>query len=262
LEILKKDANFAWLFLFHSSGFVREPALNAIQLPPNSPFFLSAIMLRLNDWVEPVRTAATKCAKRVFPTVNPKVAADTAQYFLHYYWTWGRWQEEQRGIQDELFGRADVIAQLANQLAEGITGALATCLRHALRYPAIDQYLQLLAGSAKQPAVRATALQCLITRKASWPIGYRPQWIDKIYGVQKLVLVVQDRKIPVEIPVEQLIRNGLADRSPMVRRVAVDALIANRRTIPDVDVIVASLLKDKSPSIRERADFLLRHRND
>jgi hypothetical protein len=262
LEILKKDANFAWLFLFHSSGFVREPALNAIQLPPNSPFFLSAIMLRLNDWVEPVRTAATQCARRVFPGVNSKVAADTALYFLHYYWTWGRWQEEQRDIQDDLFGRADVITQLAHQLAEGFTGALATCLRHALRYSAIDQYLPLLASSAKQPAVRATALQCLISQTASWPVGHRYQWIDKVYGVQKLVLVVHDRKIPVEIPTEDLIRGGLADRSAMVRRVAVDALIARRRTFSGLDEIVASLLLDKSPSVRERADFLVKHRND
>jgi hypothetical protein len=262
LELLEKNADFAWLFLFHHSGFVRESALNAITNPPNSPFFLSAIILRLNDWVEPVRIAATQCAVRIFPSVRPEIAADLSLHFLHYYWTWGRWLGGERAVLDELFGRGDVIARLADRLVEGATGALATCLRHALRYPAIDKYLPLLASSARQPAVRATALQSLISRRASWPVGHRYQWVDKIYGTQKLVLVVEDREISVETPVVQLIRDGLADRSAVVRRVAADALIANRRTFPDMEGVVASLLRDRSPSIRERADFLVRHRND
>lgn len=262
LEILEKDANSAWLFLFHHSGFMRESALNAIRLPPISPFFLSAIILRLNDWVEPVRVAATKCAMRVFPSVGPATAADTALAFLRHHWTWGRWQEDEHAVLDGLFGRADVITVLADRLTGGTAGALATCLRHALQYPAIDEHLSLLASNATQPAVRATALQCLISRKASWPVGYQYQWIDKIYGVQKRVPVARDREISVQTPVEQLIRNGIADGSPMVRRVAVDALIANRQTFPGIDLIVASLLRDRSPSIRERADFLVRHRTD
>jgi len=262
LESLEKNADFAWLFLFHHSGFVREAALNLIRHPPISPFFLSAIILRLNDWVEPVRVAATKCATRIFPSVNPKTAADTALVLLRHHWTWGRWQAEEHAVLDGLFGRADVVAVLADRLAGNTGGALATCLRHALQYSAVDEHLSFLASSATQPAVRATALQCLISQKASWPIGYQYQWIDKVYGVQKRVPVAQAREISVQAPVDRLIRNGIADRSPMVKRVAVDALIANRRTFPEIDSIVASLLRDRSPSIRERAGFLVRHRTD
>jgi hypothetical protein len=50
-ELLAANADLAWLFLFHPSGYLRETALDHIITPPTSPFFLAALAWRLNDWV-------------------------------------------------------------------------------------------------------------------------------------------------------------------------------------------------------------------
>jgi len=81
-DLLKKDPDYAWLFLFHYSGYIREAALDAIQTPPVSPFFFAALAWRLNDWVEPIRRAAKRCAERVLPLVSADVAANAALYLL------------------------------------------------------------------------------------------------------------------------------------------------------------------------------------
>ena len=55
LPLLGRNPRYAWLFLFHASGFVRELALSYIDSPPLSPFFFAALAWRLNDWAEPAR---------------------------------------------------------------------------------------------------------------------------------------------------------------------------------------------------------------
>jgi hypothetical protein len=50
--LLGQNPDIAWLFLFHPSGYVRQAALDCISDPPNSPFYLAALVWRLNDWVE------------------------------------------------------------------------------------------------------------------------------------------------------------------------------------------------------------------
>jgi len=44
-----------------------------------------------------------------------------------------------------------------------------------------------------------------------------------------------------------------------VRRVAADALIADRGQLPDEATLIAQLAKDPSSAIRSRADYMLRH---
>jgi hypothetical protein len=44
-----------------------------------------------------------------------------------------------------------------------------------------------------------------------------------------------------------------------VRRVAADALIEHRASVRDLDQLIARMTADRSPSIRERADYMIRH---
>lgn len=255
--LLRHDPDIAWLFLFHDDGRVREQALDAIQAAPTAAFFLVAIAWRLNDWAEPVRLAAVRCASRVFPHADPDVAASVGLYLLDRRLTWQRWREEQ-GTIDLIFMRQTVMERLATLLRGDSNGALAAGLRHALRYTSIDQHLPRLAREATHPAVRAVALRCLLERKATWPIGFEWQWIDKVYGRKKRRPVYANRAIQAP-PRDLLLTEGLSDRSAVVRRVAADGLIADRSTIPNLDDILARLASDKSPSIRERADYMIRH---
>jgi len=181
--LLKRNNDFAWLFLFHPSGHVREAALDCINSAPTSPFFFAALAWRLNDWVQPVRRAAERCAERVLHRTAADVAATAALYLLGRRLAWGRWSDEAKAL-DKVFERKDVMAGIALRLTRQPTGALATYLRQALRYPAIDEHLPRIASTAIQPSVRAVAYRCLISGKAAWTVGFEWAWIDKVYGLR------------------------------------------------------------------------------
>jgi hypothetical protein len=257
-ELLRKKPDYAWLFLFHPSGYIREAALDAINDPPTSPFFFSALAWRLNDWVQPVRQAAEHCAKRVLHRTSAKVAANAALYLLDRRLVWGRWSDEPEAL-DSVFGHEHVIEALAQELQEQSTGPLATCLRNALRYPHVDEHLPRLAAAAVQPSVRALAYQCVISGKASWSVGFEWAWIDKVYGLRRRVPTLATRYVRRIRPAADFIREAVRDKSPFVRRVAADALIAARSQLPDEEALIAHLANDPSPGIRSRADFMLRH---
>ena len=257
-ELLKRNHDYAWLFLFHPSGYVREAALDTVSDPPTSPFFFSALALRLNDWVPAVRRAAERCAERILHRTSADVAAKAALYLLDRRLAWGRWGDGPK-ILDSVFERKDVIAALAEYLQQQPTGPLATCLRHALRYPNVDDHLPCLAAAALQPSVRAVAYQCIISGKASWSVGFEWAWIDKVYGLRRRIPTLETRDVRRIRPAADLIREAVHDGSPFVRRVAADALIAARSQLPDEGALIAHLAKDSSPEIRSRADFMLRH---
>jgi hypothetical protein len=257
-ELLAANADLAWLFLFHPSGRLREAALNHITTPPTSPFLLAALAWRLNDWAEPVRQAAKQCLTRIAPDVTAAVAADAAVYLLDRRFVWNRWRDE-ANILDLVFERDDVLARLATRLQKQSTGPLAACLRYALQYPGMDQHLPRLVKAAVQPSVRAVAYKCLISGKAAWLVGFEWAWIDKAYGLRKRMPVFASRDIRTPRPAAEWIREGIHDKSPIVRRVAADALVGARAQVPDADNLIAHLAKDRSPAIRSRADFMLRH---
>jgi hypothetical protein len=257
-ELLAANADLAWLFLFHPSGYLREAALHHITTPPASPFFLAALAWRLNDWAEPVRQAAKRCVKRIAPDVGAAIAGDAAVYLLERRFVWGRWRDE-GNILDLVFARDDVLAALATRLQEQSTGPLAACLRHALRYPGMDQHLPRLARAAVQPSVRAAAYKCLISGKAIWPVGFEWMWIDKVYGLRRRTPVLHTRTILRDRPPADFVKTGIHDKSPFVRKVAADAMIAVRSEIPDEESLIAHLATDQSSLVRSRADFLLRH---
>ena len=119
-------------------------------------------------------------------------------------------------------------------------------------------YLHDLAHNAVNPAVRVLAFNTLIRARASWPVGYRKEWIDKQYGVSRQVAVFESRLVHHQNPLPALILLAIAARSAAVRRVGADALIEHRAQFPEIDPTVAAMAVDRSPSIRDRAEFLQR----
>ena len=257
-ELLAANANLAWLFLFHPSGYVRVAALHRINTAPTSPFFLAALAWRLNDWVPQVREAARLCAERELPLVDAHVAATAAPYLLGRRIVWNRWTHEQNTL-DKAFARKDVLEALATQLRIGTTGPLAACLRHALRFSDIDGYLLELARHARQPSVRALAYRCLISGQADWVVGFEWMWIDKVYFQRQRVPKLETRQIRTIEPAASLLREAARDKSATVRKTAADALIAEQCWLPDRENFVVQLAQDRSTAVRSRADFLLRH---
>jgi hypothetical protein len=257
-DLLNANPDYAWVFLFHPDGYVREAALHAIRTLPPSPFFSAALALRLNDWVPQVRLAAKGCLQRVASQIGASVAADLAFYLLPRRFTWTRWHDEV-GILDQIFARDDILAALATELLARANGGVGICLRQALRFPNFDRHLLGLAAGAVQPSVRAIAYQSLISAKVSWPVGFEWIWVDKVYNRRRCVLTLQSRDVKRTIPLDEVLAAGVRDKSTFVRKIVADAMIAVRSEIVNEAPLIARLAADRNPAVRSRADFMLRH---
>jgi hypothetical protein len=260
-HLLNINPKYAWIFLFNYDGRVRESALDAIEIPPPSPFLFSALAWRLNDWAFPVRQSAVRCAARVFEKTSTQIAAQSAIHLLPRISSWGRWGNE-RGCLDETFGRSDVIAAFVNLLSQSPTGPVSTCFRQSLRYPNIDKYLPHLAANAIQPSVRAAAYECLLARKASWPVGFEWEWIDKVYGLRRRVPTFESRLLQSGRAFADLVTDAIYDKSAFVKKVAADFLMGGRSDVPNADTLIAHLAKDKNSAVRARAEFMLRQQRN
>jgi len=257
-DLLKINPDYAWLFLFHPNGHIREAALRHISTPPRSPFFLSALAWRLNDWVGQVRQAARHCIERIGAGLSPEVAAETGLYLLSRRLIWGRWRDEAQTL-SLILAREDVIAAIADRLRTRTNGPMAACLRNALQHPGIDRHLPALAARAIQPSVRAIAYQCLISGKAPWPIGHEWIWVDRVYGLRRRIPKFETRELRRDHAAATYVADGLRDRSAFVRKIVADAMIVARSDLPDERHLVALIANDPNPAVRSRADFMLRH---
>ncbi len=260
-DAIKQVPELAWLLLFDSDGHIRQAGLEGLQRPPELPFEVVALALRLNDWVPAVRAAAGRAATQLFPDAPAQAVAAAAPYLLLRRFQWSRWTDEAE-VLDEALARPDVATLVKDHLIAMKTGAGGAILRMALRFPALDAFLPAIAAAALHPAVRATALKAMITGKAQWTVGYGWQWIDKSFGVRRRKPLLQSRPLSLAFQIEPLIHSGLNDRFVMVRRVAADGLIEHRGSLSQVSEIANRLLIDRSSAIRDRADFLLRHLDD
>lgn len=79
---LLRTPGLEYLFVFHREGQLREAALLKITGALPSPFLFAAVLWQLNDWAEPVRQAAARCASRSFAVTDPAVVAQTAAELL------------------------------------------------------------------------------------------------------------------------------------------------------------------------------------
>ncbi len=254
---LLRTQGLEYLFIFHRDGRLREAALLKVTGGLPTPFLLAAILWRLNDWAKPVRDAAVRCAKRSFPVTDPAVVARTATALLVRQVSWGRWRDE-RTVLNDAFARDDVAEHLAQLLIQDVTGPLASVLRYGLRSPSLDRHLNRIAFEAAQPSVRAVALNSLINGKAEWPAGYAWKWIDKSMGLRRRVTVFDDRNLSVAFSREDLIARGIDDRSAVVRRIALTGIIRHMPGTQKGREYASKLVGDRSPSVRERAEFILR----
>jgi hypothetical protein len=258
-EQLLRTPDLEKLFIFHRDGRLREAALLRLSGGLPNPFLFAVIAWRLNDWAQPVRAAAVRCARRCFPATAPEIVAAAATTLLARQWTWARWGDEHQPL-FEAFNRNDVAACLASLLIQGRTGPMSTTLRYALRTSAIDVHLDDIARDAVQPSVRAVALETLIEGRAKWPSGYGWEWIDKSMGLRRQVTIFDHRALDVAASRSLLISRGIRDRSPAVRRVALDGVMRYMLTTREGQNFAALLAEDRSPSVRERAAFILRPR--
>jgi hypothetical protein len=245
-----------YLFLFHFDGRLREIALQNIHGGLESPFWFAAVCLRLNDWVEPVRKSALLCAERCFHATSAEVIADGAVSLVLAQSAWGRWHVE-RKVVDAAFSRSDVVDQIAKIICEKQTGPVPKVLRLLLKNSAIDVYLPRLAANARQPAVRAMAVQTIADMTAAWPSGWEWKWIDKSMGQRKLVQKFDRRKIDIEVDRLNVICAAADDQAAIVRRAVLDAVIQHYPSSTRAAQLAHQLKHDKNVAVRARAAFFI-----
>ncbi len=245
-----------WIFLFHLDGHAREAALDRVQGPIPSAFFASALGCRLNDWVPQVREAAARAIARSFAATDSATLVPAALFLLDRGRRWRRWEGEEEALTEAL-ARPDVVERLAEEILRSPNGPMARILVSALRRPAMDRHLPMLARDSVQPAVRAVALEALVRGRARWPAGFERRWVDKSMGVWTTVAAYAERTIDRSSPAEHFILLGLRDPSVAVRKVGLSGIIALGRIPDEAEPLVQAFAADPSRGVRERAQFAL-----
>jgi hypothetical protein len=251
------DPIYGPVLIFNRSGYVREPALKAIKQLPDTPFFLAALVWRLNDWVEPVRRAAAECANRELPRLSVGTIVGAAPFLLERMPHWRRWGSTPAIVLDAL-ARPDCLDELVSKFATTVEIS-AAALRAALRYGLFDNHLLSMSRAARRPEFRAMMLKVMLDSEVTWVTRYERQWVDKRYGIARRVPVLGRRHVVRPVSVDALIRQGAADRSPLVRRVAAYGLVQHATSL-NIEPLVALFSKDRSPSVRWDIEYLMRQR--
>lgn len=255
---LEKQQRLCRLYIFHGDGHMREAALTAWTGPIDSPFIFTAWVYLLNDWCEPVRDAAYRRARELFPQMPANVIASAAFYLFAQIPKLERWGFDERTYIESAMYRQDVKEAFEKQLMQRPAGHVSLIFRHALKRPEFDGRLPEFATHAALPHVRAIAYECLLLRRARWREGFRYQWIDKSHGLRQRVPNFVERKIEHQLDLEELLRQGAHDHAVVVRKVIASTLIKLRTELSsEMREIGEVLAQDRSKSVRSKAEFFL-----
>lgn len=254
MALLADTPRLEFLFLFHPNGHLREAALNKLTDIP-SPFFVSALALRLNDWAFQVRRAARRCVDRTLRETSATVVAEAALYLLEQSREWARGQQDVR-LLDEVFARPDVTEALIGLVLSEQDSRVTRALDIALVTDVLDDRLQTIAREAFSPAVRAIALRTLIDGEARRKVGYERLWVDKTFNLTRRVPRFETRTINRALSIADAIALAAVDRSPVVRRMAAEALVRHRRELPNTAALLDLLSNDSSPAVLQRVRFV------
>lgn len=250
--------------LTHHSGYVRAAALDRLNGPINDPETIRAVLLRLNDWVPQVRTAAMAALLRCVATTSAEVWAPILKTLLPQMGSWKRWGKgahpTPRDVAFDLLLRQDVLDVLLVDLLHSREGKLGLVFALLNRNVLLDAHLQEIAAQAALPHIRGMALTCLLTGEMRWPTGGTQMvWVDKSLGKRRLERVYKTRPLSVDVPLLLVLETATSDKARGVRLNAADGLIAHRQNpevIPRIPAMMARLSNDPSPAMQGRMEFL------
>ena len=261
--LLQANPDLAWLFLFHGNGYVRQEALDNLVSLPISSFEFTAIVYRLNDWVENVRFSAAQYASKNFTKIAPEIIGQSVFFLINQSGVFRRWEKEKQILLDEAIYRSDVLDYLKYEFIEIQSGSVGQTLQQLLKRSDFDGYLPELASLAALPSVRALALKTILFSKAEWFTGYKRQWVNKALGIDRRLANFETRLITIPTDFDKFLIMAGNDKSAHVRKVAASTLIYKRSEATNTMDKVAVILKnDKNSSVRSRVNFYIRKRND
>ncbi|QIL89300.1 hypothetical protein GNX18_05615 [Microbulbifer sp. SH-1] len=248
-----------WLDLISWDGYRRERALRALVGAAPNTFFFSLAVRRLNDWVPQVREAAREKLPELAEATDPVYVVEALCVALASWNSWGRIEEIDKDVLLQIICKEKIAASLRNKLISSTTGPMSSLLSQLGRTPILDEYIEEIAALAVQPSVRAKAYRSLFEGRIAWIEGRTWKWTDIRYCEGRLVPVLAEKKVTVQTPLFELLKNSSVDRSPIVRRVSAEILI---RELPSLSAVARGFAEqfasDKSPSVSERGQFALK----
>ena len=228
-----------WLNLCHPDGYIREQALHALPARIPSTACVILVLLRLNDWAAPVRDAARHRLTAFAAATAPQHLATALGYILRYWTSWGRMSPA---------SKQDALAVLLSDAVAAQLGQVAT----------IDRHLPHIAAHAIQPGLGAKVYKSLLSGKTTWVAGKEQEWIERRHNLYRWRTHLDSRPLTITVEHDPTLRQAAADRSPIVRRVAADAIIA---ALPHLGPCEQHLAVDPNPSVAERGAYILCHSN-
>lgn len=249
-----------WVDLVSWDGYVRERTLRALSGPAPNRFFFALAARRLNDWVPQVRQAAMETLPILARNSDPEHVVDVVCALLPMWMFWRRAQGSEKQVLLGIIANEAVASSLERRLTSATAGPMPTVLSQAGRTSVLDQHLKNIAHAAVQPAVRATAYRALLAARVTWLEGREWQWTDVRYCEGRMCPVLLDRPLDNAPPLREVLLAAAADRSPIVRRVAAEALIKELRNLGSAALPLArQFAADASRPVAERGEFVLKH---
>ena len=251
-----------WLNLCHPDGRIREQTLHTLPARIPSTLYAILVLLRLNDWAIPVRAAA-RCRLADFAAAtDPRHLAAALTHTLRHWTSWERMSPASKQDALAVLLSDAVAAQLATALARSPAGPMTTLLAQLGQVATIDRHLPHIAAHAIQPGLRAKAYQSLLSGKTTWVAGKEQEWIERRHNLYRWRTHLDSRPLTITVEHDPTLQQAAADRSPIVRRVATDAIIAALPHLgPCEQHLATRLAVDPNPSVAERGACILRHSN-
>lgn len=257
------SVKLTWLGIVHGDGYKREKSLRALSEGAPNAFFLALFVRRLNDWVPQVRKAAREALPSLIKSTAPEHVAEVLCMLLLSWHSWGKMEETDKQIFLDMVISEEISLLLKSRLISSTSGPMPLLLSQTGRTGILDNHLNEIASAAVQPYVRAKAYRSLFEGRITWVESRKWQWIDKYYGEKKLIPIIAERKIDVQIPFLELLNKSAVDRSPIVRQVSAEFLIRNIESLGiQARIFAEKFAADKSSNVAEQGKFVLRKLNE
>ncbi len=248
-----------WLDLISWNGHKREKALRALSGAAPNTFFFSLAIRRLNDWVPQVRKAAREKLPEIARSTNPEYVVEAFCVALSNWNSWGRIEESDKDILLEIICDKEIAKSLRSKLIMSASGPMPSLFSQLGRTMILDGQIEEIAKSAIQPSVRAKAYRSLFEGRVVWIEGRKWVWTDIRYCEGRLKPIVGERKLEIDTPLIDLLKESSEDRSSIVRRVSAEILIREMDNLGiKARAFAERFASDSSHAVSERGDFALR----
>lgn len=244
--LARDHAGVAIVLSTAGSGFVRETAIRNLS-KIDGPFCFALLLVRLNDWVREVRTAACEKLTQLIEA-DPALCSDLALSCMDIVLDqnrFGRADAEQAQVIERLLALPTVMNRLQDTILEGKGDTSPRYLSLVLHHDQFDPWLPMISANATHHRCRALATGALLKEvvEVSGPSGR----------------FARDVRLPVDHAAIAIA--GLTDTSVNVRRSALDHVIDKQLSWKGDEAVLLDLVKDPALTVAERARFVLTARN-